>query len=108
MRINWFLFLFSGLFERHKILFSFQMTISIMKADNKINPDELDFFIKGNIALEKSSRKKPFPWLSDQGWEDIIKLSSVAPDVFSSLPDDIERNEAVWKTVRNRGRTLLR
>ena len=92
-------FYFSGLFERHKLLFSFQMTIKIMQSENKLNQDELDFFIKGNIALEKSSRRKPFPWLLDQGWEDVVKLSSVAPDVFASLCDDIERNESVWKEV---------
>jgi len=70
-----------------------------MQSDNKLNQEELDFFIKGNIALEKSSRKKPFPWLVDQGWEDVVKLSNIAPDVFASLCDDIERNEDIWKQV---------
>ena len=74
------------------------MTIKIMQADGKLNQEELDFFIKGNIALEKSSRKKPFPWLADQGWEDIIKLMSLT-DTFKSLADDIERNEKLWKVV---------
>lgn len=80
-------------------MFSFQMTIKIMQADNKLNQEELDFFIKGNIALEKSSRKKPFAWITDQGWEDIMKAAALCPDVFASLPDDIERNETVWKQV---------
>ena len=88
-----------GLFERHKLLFSFQMTIKIMQADEKLNQEELDFFIKGNIALEKSSRKKPFSWLADQGWEDIMK-SMTLTDAFKSLADDIERNEKIWKVVR--------
>lgn len=70
-----------------------------MQADNKLNQEELDFFIKGNIALEKSSRKKPFTWITDQGWEDIMKAGVISPDVFSSLPDDIERNEGIWKEV---------
>ncbi len=70
-----------------------------MEADNKLNHDELDFFIKGNIALEKGARRKPYAWLSDQGWEDIQKLTTVVPDKFSSLADDIERNEQMWKEV---------
>ncbi|XP_057295129.1 dynein axonemal heavy chain 10-like [Hydractinia symbiolongicarpus] len=97
LTINVYNYACTGLFERHKLLFSFQMTIKIMQADNKLNQEELDFFIKGNIALEKSSRKKPFPWLSDQGWEDILKLCTVAPDAFSTLAEDIERNENLWK-----------
>ena len=75
------------------------MTIKILEADNKMNHDELDFFIKGNISLEKGSRKKPFAWLPDQGWDDIQKLVAVVPDKFGSLADDIERNEAFWKEV---------
>lgn len=92
-------FYFTGLFEKHKLLFSFQMTIKIMQADNNLKQEELDFFVKGNISLEKSSRKKPYAWLSDQGWQDVLKLSVVVPDVFSNLADDIERNEKVWKEV---------
>ena len=70
-----------------------------MQADNNLKQEELDFFVKGNISLEKSSRKKPYPWISDQGWQDILKLCTVASDVFSNLADDIERNEQVWKEV---------
>ena len=95
-----FVIFFVGLFERHKLLFSFQMTIKIMEADGKINPEELDFFLKGNISLEKSSRSKPFPWLPEQGWEDIQRLMTVTPEAFSSLSDDIERNGDEWKEVR--------
>ena len=81
------------------MLFSFQMTVKIMEADNKMSHDELDFFIKGNIALEKGARKKPHAWLTDQGWEDIQKLTTVVPDKFSNLADSIERNGNVWKEV---------
>lgn len=77
------------------------MTIKIMEADGNVKQEELDFFLKGNIALEKSARQKPFPWLPDQGWEDIIRLCSVTPEVFGSLADDIERNETAWREVRN-------
>ena len=89
----------SGLFERHKLLFSFQMTIKIMEADGKLRQDELDFFLKGNIALEKSARTKPYGWLPDQGWEDLLRLVTVTPDAFGSLADDVERNENAWKEV---------
>ena len=42
-----------GLFEVHKLLFSFQMTIRIQEEEEGLNRDQLDFFIKGNISLEK-------------------------------------------------------
>lgn len=64
-----------------------------------MNREELDFFIKGNISLEKSSRCKPHDWIPDQGWEDITKLMTVTPNVFGSLADDIEKNPKAWQEV---------
>ncbi|XP_041585454.1 dynein heavy chain 10, axonemal isoform X1 [Vulpes lagopus] len=87
----------TGLFERHKLLFSFNMTIKIEQAEGRVPQEELDFFLKGNISLEKSQRKKPCAWLSDQGWEDIMLLSEMFSNDFGNLPDDIEKHVAVWK-----------
>ncbi|KAI5166248.1 Dynein Heavy Chain 10, Axonemal [Manis pentadactyla] len=87
----------TGLFERHKLLFSFNMTIKIEQEEGRIPQEELDFFLKGNISLEKSKRKKPCAWLSDQGWEDIILLSEMFSDNFGDLPDDIEKHLPIWQ-----------
>ncbi|XP_055461995.1 dynein axonemal heavy chain 10 [Psammomys obesus] len=87
----------TGLFEKHKLLFSFNMTIKIEQADGRVPQEELDFFLKGNISLEKSKRKKPCTWLSDQGWEDIILLSELFSDIFGQLPDDIENHISTWQ-----------
>uniref|UniRef100_A0ABI7Z6S1 Dynein axonemal heavy chain 10 n=2 Tax=Felis catus TaxID=9685 RepID=A0ABI7Z6S1_FELCA len=87
----------TGLFERHKLLFSFNMTIKIEQAEGRVPQEELDFFLKGNISLEKSHRKKPCAWLSDQGWEDIMLLSETFSDSFGNLPDDVEKHPAVWQ-----------
>ncbi|XP_013358995.1 PREDICTED: dynein heavy chain 10, axonemal isoform X2 [Chinchilla lanigera] len=87
----------TGLFEKHKLLFSFNMTIKIEQAEGRVPQEELDFFLKGNISLEKSKRKKPCLWLSDQGWEDVILLSEMFPDDFGQLPDDVENHLLVWQ-----------
>uniref|UniRef100_A0A4W6G9Y8 Dynein axonemal heavy chain 10 n=1 Tax=Lates calcarifer TaxID=8187 RepID=A0A4W6G9Y8_LATCA len=88
----------TGLFERHKLLFSFNMTIKIEQAEGRVPQEELEFFIKGNLSLEKSTRKKPCDWLPDQGWEDIVKLAELFPEQFGSLPDDVEKNSTDWKS----------
>ncbi|XP_069353305.1 dynein axonemal heavy chain 10 isoform X1 [Eulemur rufifrons] len=87
----------TGLFEKHKLLFAFNMTIKIEQAEGRVPQEELDFFLKGNISLEKSKRKKPCAWLSDQGWEDIILLSEMFSDDFGQLPDDVENHQTVWQ-----------
>uniref|UniRef100_A0A7N8Y270 Dynein axonemal heavy chain 10 n=1 Tax=Mastacembelus armatus TaxID=205130 RepID=A0A7N8Y270_9TELE len=88
----------TGLFERHKLLYSFNMTVKIEQEKGRVPQEELEFFIKGNLSLEKSKCKKPCDWLSDQGWEDIMKLAELFPDQFGSLPDDVEKNSADWKS----------
>ncbi|XP_064889438.1 dynein axonemal heavy chain 10 isoform X2 [Columba livia] len=87
----------TGLFEKHKLLFSFNMTVRIEQAEGRVPQEELEFFLKGNISLEKSARKKPYAWLPDQGWEDLIRLSELFPEKFESLPDDVAKNPDVWK-----------
>ena len=41
-------------------------------------------------------RKKPYVWLSDEVWLNIIELSSKVP-FFRSLPEDLIRSETAWK-----------
>lgn len=39
-----------GLFEKHKLLFSFQMCAKIMEAAQKLNMDEYNFFLRGGVV----------------------------------------------------------
>ncbi|XP_055020703.1 dynein axonemal heavy chain 10 [Boleophthalmus pectinirostris] len=88
----------TGLFEKDKLLFSFNMTIKMEQAEERAPQEELHFFIKGNLSLEKSCRKKPWDWLTDQSWEDVVKLSELLPEQFSSLPDNVETHSEDWRT----------
>ncbi|KAJ8924399.1 hypothetical protein NQ315_007195, partial [Exocentrus adspersus] len=87
----------TGIFEKHKLLYSFQMTTKLEQNDNKVSQIELDFFIKGSISLEKSTRECPASWISSQGWENILKLSNDFQDIFGKLPLEIENNLEKWK-----------
>jgi dynein heavy chain len=81
----------TGLFERHKLCFSFQMCIKLEQDAGLVPQPWLDFFLKGNIALEKVKKIRPFEWISDQSWQDIVKLSELCPD-FKTLPEDIGKS----------------
>jgi len=39
-----------GLFERHKLLFSFQMCAKILEHAGKLNMDEYNFFLRGGVV----------------------------------------------------------
>jgi dynein heavy chain, axonemal len=87
----------TGLFEKHKLMFSFQMTMKLMEADGNLDPIELNFFLKGDISLDQVSTPKPFGWIVDQGWKDLLKLTTLSA-TFSKIASDVSSNEILWKT----------
>lgn len=80
-----------GIFEVHKLMFSFQMTTMIMDGEEELNRDELDFFLKGNTSLDAID-PKPFKWLQTNGWKDAVRLSDMG-GCWQSLLEDIRDNE---------------
>ncbi len=50
------------------------MTAKVLEGDTPLDPQLLDFFLKGNLSLEKAARRKPFDWFPDAGWQDLMRL----------------------------------
>ena len=85
-----------GLFEKHKLMFAFQMCISIMQGEDQLDYNLLNFVLRGNTSIEKSPRKNPCAWLLEQGWNDLLLLESQA-GTFTNITQDLTNNEAKWK-----------
>ena len=46
----------TGIFERHKLMFSFELTVMIMNIKrHDLRQEELDFFLKGDMSLQSAS-----------------------------------------------------
>eukprot|EP00892_Ulva_mutabilis_P000667 jgi/Ulvmu1/10600/UM065_0055.1 len=90
-----------GLFERHKLMLSFQIAVKVMDESGLLNHTQLDFFLKGNLSLEKEARKNPYTWLSESGWHDLMRLATLAGEsgktALNEIPGDIEKDEDAWK-----------
>ncbi|KAL7295702.1 hypothetical protein TKK_0011053 [Trichogramma kaykai] len=92
----------TGIFERHKLLFSFQICTRIEQDNDHLNQAQLSFFIKGNVSLERSAKVNPTDgWLSVAGWEDVLKLASTFPEKFENLPEELESAGDQWKEWYN-------
>ncbi|KAI8915474.1 dynein heavy chain and region D6 of dynein motor-domain-containing protein [Powellomyces hirtus] len=86
-----------GLFESHKLLFVFQMTIKIMAAAGKLAKEEYDFLLRGGQVLDRD-RQLPNPyseWVNESAWDDITELDAVP--AFSGLVSSLEQSEREWK-----------
>lgn len=87
----------TGIFERHKLLFSMQMTIKLQLDKNLITEEELNFLTKGKVSLEKSEKENPFNWISSESWENVTALGLLS-ETCETLTDDIAKKEVTWKS----------
>lgn len=90
----------TGIFERHKLMFSFQMTCMILDGDGALNRPELDFFLKGDVSLDLTAKLKPAPWLSVQGWKDLLYLAGIN-EVYAALVEHFENSVTAWRDWQN-------
>ena len=68
----------------------------ILEGEGKLNKTELDFFLKGNTALDDPDRQNPFEWVSDASWKDIVYLKTLGPD-WKALVESFDEDESQWK-----------
>jgi dynein heavy chain len=90
-----------SLFERHKLLFSFLLTIRILQGNNKIDPNEWMFLISGK-CLSSVSMPNPNPeWLDGRMWSEFTSLSSL--DAFKGLAEDVKKRLLEWRDIYDCG-----
>ncbi|XP_028285542.1 dynein heavy chain 2, axonemal [Parambassis ranga] len=85
-----------GLFEVHKLLFSFQMAVKILETAGKLNMEEYSFFLRGGIVLDKEVQMdNPCPsWLTDSNWDNITELDK-QPN-FRGIMGSFEQHPRDW------------
>ncbi|XP_008209980.1 dynein heavy chain 2, axonemal [Nasonia vitripennis] len=84
-----------GLFEQHKLLFSFHMCIKILEAQDKIYQSEYSFLLTGGIVVDRESQPdKPVAWLPDESWDSITELEKLPG--FHGLVESFEQSPRDW------------
>ncbi|KAK5899926.1 hypothetical protein CesoFtcFv8_009352 [Champsocephalus esox] len=69
-----------GLFEKHKLIYSFMLCVEIMRQRGEISDVEWQYFLKGTSSLEKDYAEQPdVPWLSDSYWQTCCELEDTLP-----------------------------
>ncbi|KAH8057484.1 dynein light chain binding protein [Aureococcus anophagefferens] len=86
----------TGIFERHKLMFAFQMTCQVQDGDGNLVRPELDAFLKGDTGLDAPKRPSPVPWLGAASWKDLLALCAMG-DHFDALRRDFEAHTDTWK-----------
>lgn len=87
-----------SIYEKHNLLFLFQIACTLDKDDGKLLDTELIFFIKGNVGSEEINIANPTTWLSKKCWQYVVNLSKCF-EHFSNLIEHIRNNIEVWEEV---------
>ncbi|KAM5307672.1 dynein axonemal heavy chain 2 [Glossophaga mutica] len=84
------------LFERHKLLFSFQMCTKILETSGKLNMDEYNFFLRGGVVLDREGQMDNpcTSWLADAYWDNITELDKLTN--FHGLMNSFEQYPRDW------------
>ncbi|CAG5929115.1 unnamed protein product [Menidia menidia] len=80
-----------GLFEKHKLVYSFLLCVEIMKQRGEISDGEWQYFLRGASSLEKDYADRPdVPWLSDFYWQRCCELEDTLA-CFKGISKEIIR-----------------
>ncbi|XP_010633543.1 dynein heavy chain 6, axonemal [Fukomys damarensis] len=78
-----------GLFEQHKLIYSFMLCVDIMRQQGSLTEAEWNFFLRGSAGMEKERPPKPeAPWLPTAMWFACCDLEESFP-VFQGLTQSI-------------------
>jgi len=87
-----------SLFEKHKLLFSFMLTIKILQSHDLIDGDEWRFLISGFTTSSSIEMKNPAPsWLTEKSWSELSALASLP--AFNGLCKHFTTNTSEWKDL---------
>jgi hypothetical protein len=93
-----------GLFEEHKLLFSFLLCTSILRhpSSGQITEAEWSFLTRGApsgsaaAAAAASGGPQPPTWLPDGAWGK-LKALEVAVPLFKGITESLVKHEGAWK-----------
>lgn len=78
-----------GLFEQHKLIYSFMLCVEIMRQQGQLTEAEWNFFLRGAAGMEKERPPKPeASWLPLHMWLSCCDLEETFP-VFEGLTKSI-------------------
>ncbi|KAJ3371981.1 Dynein heavy chain 7, axonemal [Kappamyces sp. JEL0680] len=67
-----------SLFEKDKLVFSFMLTISILRANNEVDAAEWRFILTGGVGVGEGFIPNPDPsWVTEKSWNEVCRMSDI-------------------------------
>uniref|UniRef100_A0A8C3EWU4 Dynein axonemal heavy chain 3 n=1 Tax=Corvus moneduloides TaxID=1196302 RepID=A0A8C3EWU4_CORMO len=86
-----------SLFEKDKLLFSFLLTVGIMKGKGQIDDAVWRFLLTGGVALDNPHPNPAPDWLSNKSWAELVRASCLTN--LQGLMEHVRENSSKWKPI---------
>jgi dynein heavy chain len=91
-----------SLFEKDRLLFSFNLCLKFMDFRKELDAEELRFLITGGAALDEKYPNVPdTTWLTEKSWNEICRLSKLP--TFQGFSSDFKERIDEWKMIFDAG-----
>eukprot|EP00656_Telonema_subtile_P017641 TRINITY_DN19490_c0_g1_i2.p1 TRINITY_DN19490_c0_g1~~TRINITY_DN19490_c0_g1_i2.p1 ORF type:complete len:1228 (+),score=268.04 TRINITY_DN19490_c0_g1_i2:75-3758(+) len=100
---NLYCYVCMGIFEKHKLMLSFQIAMRLLTSEGRMVPEELEFFLRGCVLAAKDYPVNQLSWLTERQWYDTCKLAQTAEvfvDILASVKDNTEEWHKWWSLDR--------
>lgn len=84
-----------SLFEKHKLLFAFNLSTKLALAQGEVSPVHVNFLLTGGIAMENPHVNPLDGSLSEKGWGELCRMNDLGGS-FDGLRDDVSGNSSPW------------
>ena len=84
-----------SLFEEHKLLFSFLITVALEEAHGNVEPSEWRFLITGQSLTPVDQPNPAESWITKRMWAEVLSMSSFA--AWNNFAIDVKNQLKGWK-----------
>lgn len=80
-----------GLFENHKIIFSFLLALSVERQEGRVTEDEFAFLTRGPVGNIRPKKQPPGLKLSQIEWDACLYLEDNFSSVFGGFTNEMDK-----------------
>ena len=89
-----------GIFEQHRLAYSFHLACMMMEKSNDLDKAAFDFFLRGDVSLNDhhcEMRPSSLHWMKERGWKELC-LMATSSQSFKIIKDNLLQDSVAFRS----------